>query len=50
MCFEWNKMHKRKVYNMITRINGGKTFIKHFSCNSNDKFNSAKCNSNEKLE
>ena len=37
-----------KVFNTITRINEVKTFIKHTSCASKCKFNSATCNSNQK--
>ena len=33
---------------MITRINEGKTLIKHISCDCKCRFNSTKCNSNQK--
>ena len=37
-----------KVFNMITRINEAKTFVKNISCDGNWKFDSATCNSNKK--
>ena len=37
-----------KVFNVITRINEAKTFVKHISCNCKCKFNSTTCNSNQK--
>ena len=37
-----------KVFNMITGINGAKTFVKHLSCDSKCKFDSKACNSNPK--
>ena len=36
-----------KVFNMITRINGAKTLIKHVSCDYKCNLNSTTCNSNE---
>ena len=33
---------------MITRINKGKTLIKHISCDCKFRLNSRKCNSNQK--
>ena len=36
------------VFNMITGINGSKTFIKHISCECKCTFDSRKCNSNQK--
>ena len=37
-----------KVFNMITKINETKTFIKHISCNYKFKFDNATCNLNQK--
>ena len=37
-----------KVFNMITRINKAKSFVKTISCDCKCKFNSATCNSNQK--
>ena len=37
-----------KVFNIITRINKGKTLAKHILCDYNCKFDSTTCNSNQK--
>ena len=39
-----------KVFNMITRINEVKTLEKHISCDCKCKFDSRRCNSNQKCE
>ena len=36
------------VFNMITKINEAKTFVKHNSCDCKCKFDSRACNSNQK--
>ena len=37
-----------KAYNIITRINKGKTLVKHILCDCKCKYNSTTCNSNQK--
>ena len=37
-----------KVFNMITRLNEAKTYVKHISCDCKCKFNSTMCGSNQK--
>lgn len=37
-----------KIFNIRTKINEAKTFIKHISCNCKSTFDSTTCNSNKK--
>ena len=39
-----------KPFNMITKENEANSLKKHISCNCKCKFNSATCNSNQKME
>ena len=39
---------KYKVFNMITKINARKAFLKHISCDCKSKFDSTRCNLNQK--
>ena len=47
--FPANQKTNVKVCNMITKINEAETLIKHVSCDYKCKFNSAACNSEQKL-